>query len=303
MNLTFNVCWIEDQASDAFVESVEEAIRANGFDPRIERIATQEEIAEFAQRQEQFYDYELILLDLQLGATKGDEIAKSVRRHFRSTPLLFYSGADEVDLRQLMYEAGIEGVYCVHRRELPSRVRELVGELSPALNRLNSMRGLAAQTVADCDERFRKIIMNAAEDDQRKDEVFASLRDNLVENAENRAEELNKITTLDELFQQYVPTAALMKEALRIARVAGEGDDEILDLHRSIKKNFYPMLTARRHTLAHVVEERTAEGFVVRKQNGEPLTRDDFIGYREEFAIVLRDVTRLHGRLVPQQAD
>jgi DNA-binding response OmpR family regulator len=300
VNLTFNVCWIEDQATDAFVESVEEAVRANGFAPKIERIATQEEIAEFAQRQEQFYDYELILLDLQLGATKGDEVAKSVRRHFRSTPLLFYSGADEVDLRKLMYDAGIEGVYCVHREELTNRVRELVGELSPALNRLNSMRGLAAQTVAVCDERFREIIMHAAQDAGQRDEIFQSLRDGLIKSAQEREQELNGQTSLDGLMQLYIPTAALFREALRIARIAGENDDDILDLHRAVKKNFYPKLTARRNTLSHVIEERTRTGFVVRTADGTALTRDDFISYRAEFAIVLRDVTNLHSRLVPQ---
>jgi DNA-binding NarL/FixJ family response regulator len=159
MNLTFNVCWIEDQASDAEVDAIKTAIRANGFDPEIQRVETEEEIRAFAQQQHHYYDFELILLDLRLGdGLRGNDLAKDVRRQFPSTPLVFYSGVDEGSLREMMFKAGIEGVYCVHRDRLAVRVSELVRDLSPALNRLNSMRGLAAQVVADCDQQLRQIL-------------------------------------------------------------------------------------------------------------------------------------------------
>ena len=90
MNLTFNICWIEDQASDAEIDDIKNAIRQNGFEPEIERIETEDQIKEFATKQHHFHDYELILLDLALGdGLRGNKLAKNVRHHFPSTPLLF----------------------------------------------------------------------------------------------------------------------------------------------------------------------------------------------------------------------
>ena len=126
MNLTFGICWIEDQASDAEIEAVEEAVRANGFEPEMCRIETQDKIREFAKQQQNFYDFDLILLDLMLGeGLRGDDLAPEVRGAFRSTPILFYSAENEHRLRGRMAEKLVEGVYCTHRDRLPERVGEL----------------------------------------------------------------------------------------------------------------------------------------------------------------------------------
>jgi len=299
MNLTFNVCWIEDQASDALVNGVEDAIRQNGFEPRIERIETPEQIANFAQQQTRYYDYELILLDLQLGETSGDELAKDVRRLFNSTPLLFYSGRDESELRELMYKAQIEGVYCVHRDRLVERVWELVQNLSPALNRLNAMRGLASQVVAMCDQHFREIICHYGKDERRGAEIVASVKEKLFENGESFREKLASIDTVEDLMEE-VPSAALYVEAERLARVE-DNSDEVREILRSLKKTYRNGLLQRRHALAHGREERTDDGFQVPRKNGKPLTRADFVRFRSEFGIILGHVTELRDFLIPQE--
>ena len=110
MNLNFGICWIEDQASDAEVQAVEEAVRDCGFEPELERIEREEDIRQFAQRQEHFQEFDLILLDLRLGAgLHGDELAPQVRRRFRSTPILFYSAEEVGELRRKMAARFVEG--------------------------------------------------------------------------------------------------------------------------------------------------------------------------------------------------
>jgi len=301
MNLTFNICWIEDQASDALVNGVEEAIRGNGFEPKIARIETPEQIANFAQNQHHFYDYELILLDLQLGDTQGDELAVEVRRKFNSTPLLFYSGRDESELRKLMYQAKIEGVYCVHRDRLVARVHELVHSLSPALNRLNAMRGLASQVVAMCDQHFRDIIQHYAKDQAKEAEIVASVKSKLLENGESFREKLDGIENMCDLLED-VPSAALFVEADRLAR-AEDGSDEVRELLRSLKRSYRQGLLQRRHALAHGKEERTEDGFQVPRKNGPPLTRTDFVRFRSDFGFILGNVSQLRDLLVPQQTE
>ena len=301
MNLTFNVCWIEDQASDALVSGVEDAIRTNGFEPKIERIETPEQIANFAEQQAHFYDYELILLDLQLGETRGDELAKDVRRLFNSTPLLFYSGRDESELRDLMHEAQIEGVYCVHRDRLVNRVGELVQNLSPALNRLNSMRGLASQTVASCDEHFKEIILFFGQDEAKALEIIKSLKEKSFENAEQRRAELEAIDDLEDLIVE-MPSAALYVEVDRLAR-SENGSDEVRDLLRALKNKYRMGLLHRRNALAHGKEERTENGFQVPRKNAKPLTRSDFIRFRSDFGVILGHVVELRSLLITQEPE
>ena len=298
MNLTFNVCWIEDQASDAEVDAIKAAIRQNGFHPEIQRIETEDEIRAFAQQQDHYHDFELILLDLRLGdGLRGNDLAKDVRRHFPSTPLLFYSGVDEASLREMMFQAGIEGVYCIHRDRLAARVIELVRDLSPALNRLNAMRGLAAQVVADCDQQLRQIILHFGRDAGKAAEISARIKDKVAAFAKTQAERMDGLGTLTELIVGLpVPSGILFSEARDLARTEN-GTDEVRDLLRALKD--YPKkVLFRRNTLAHALEQRTEKGWVIHRGGGAALTRADFERYRAEFLAYHRDICTLHDFLV-----
>ena len=299
MNLTFNVCWIEDQASDAEIEAIKGAIRHNGFHPEIQRVETPEEIKAFAHQQHHYYDFELILLDLRLGeGLRGNELAKDVRRHFPSTPLLFYSGVDEGSLRQMMFEAVIEGVYCVHRDRLATRVSELVRDLSPSLNRLNSMRGLAAQVVADCDQQLRQILLHFGQESEKAEGIIASIKTRIARFSEEQLEKLEKFKSLEELiFGLPVPSGVLFSEARDLAR-SENGSDEVRDVLRGLRD--YPKkVLFRRNTLAHALEERTDKGWVIHRDKGDPLTRADFERYRADFLAQQRDVRQLRTLRLP----
>ncbi|GAO39216.1 hypothetical protein SCH01S_28_00750 [Sphingomonas changbaiensis NBRC 104936] len=298
MNLTFNVCWIEDQASNAEVDAIKAAIRQNGFHPEVQRVETEEEIKAFAQRQNHYHDFELILLDLRLGeGLRGNDLAKDVRRHFPSTPLLFYSGVDEGSLREMMFKAGIEGVYCVHRDRLAQRVAELIRDLSPALNRLNAMRGLAAQVVADCDQQLRNILIHFGKDDQKSKEIVTSIKDKIVDGAKRQVESLADYKTLNDLiFGLPVPSGLLFSEARDRAR-SENGSDEVRDLLRALR-NYPSKVLFRRNTLAHALEERTEDGWIIRRKEGAALTRGDFERYRAEFLSYHRDICALRDLLV-----
>ena len=200
MNLTFGVCWIEDQASEQLKASVEDAIRQNGFEPHVELVVSQDDIQSFAQRQHHFQEYDLILLDLGLGDDiQGDDLAPTVRQHFRSTPIVFYSAAPEPNLRRRMAEKDIDGVYCTNRAHLAARVDQLVSDLTPALNRLSGMRGLAAQVVAECDEEFRHILTHLGNLHGNEGEIVQSLKNSLARSQEHQAESIQPINNLREL--------------------------------------------------------------------------------------------------------
>lgn len=297
MSLHFGICWIEDQASDAEVQRVENAVRGSGFEPLIERIEQQEDIRTFAQRQNHHQDFDLILLDLNLGAgLRGDELAQQVRAAFRSTTILFYSAEDESSLRDRMAAQKVEGVYCIHRDRLATRVGELVSHLSPALNRLSSMRGLAARIVAECDQEFRAILSHLGNDGEA-DGIAESLRQRVRDSAANQQANVEGLASLDALLASHsVHSGALFYEVKERARL--RGGDELLTIIRKLHKDFLSQVIGRRNTLAHALEERGDMGWQIVRNAGDPVTVADFPRYRKEFQTQLGLVRRLRSIVV-----
>lgn len=298
MNLTFGVCWIEDQASEAQVEDVENAIRKFGFEPEITRIETQADIEAFSQKQFHFHDFDLILLDLHLGnKVRGNDLAEPIREKFRSTPILFYSSEPEDTLRRLMCEKRVEGFYCAHRDRLIARIEELMEAFTPALNRLSSMRGLAARVVAECDGELRAILLHLARDQEVHDAMVGSIKQRIEFGNGRAAEELGKVDEVSALLDgALVPSSVLFAEAKDQARAAN-GTDEVRALIRSLRG--YPQsLLWRRNALAHALEERTEEGWIIRRKNAAPMTVADFERFRRDFLGHLKDIRALRELLV-----
>jgi len=303
MNLTFGICWIEDQAADAEIDAVQEAVRQNGFEPDIHRVEKEEEIRSFVEIQKQYHDFDLILLDLRLGGgLRGNELATQIRENFRSTPILFYSGEAEDALRTMMCDKRIEGVYCAHRDRLATRVAELVDALTPALNRLSSMRGLAARVVAECDQELRTILLHLSKKDGSDKEIVDSLKQRLVEAGERQKSDVQALSSLPEMLGgPSVPSGVLFTEARERAR-AENGTDDVRDLLRSLR-DYKQQVLWRRNALAHALEERTDNGWVIHRVNAKPLTVSDFERYRRDFLSNLRDLRQLRALLIPEKAE
>ena len=298
VNLTFRICWVEDQASDAEVDAVKDAVRANGFEAEIDAVKTEQRIDEFAEQQRHFHDFDLILLDLMLGdGLRGDDLAPKVRGGFRSTPILFYSAETAKKLRKMMAAKGIEGVYCTHRRSLATRVGELVHDLSPALNRLSGMRGLAARVVAECDDEFRTILLHLAGGLVPETDLVQSLKQRVNTAKTRQTGRIGSINTLVDLLDQQAISSGLLFDEVR-DRISGPLPDETFALRRALN-NYPELVLSRRNTLAHALEDRTGAGWrIIRRGSNPNLTVDDFAQYRADFLTHLRDVRRLRKLLV-----
>ena len=299
MNLTFGICWIEDQASDPVIDAVKSAVRSNGFEPDITIIDTEENILSFAKNQEHFQDFALILLDLALGQTlKGDQIAPDIRRRFRSTPILFYSAQPENNLRTMIADKRVDGVYCAHRERLSDRVGELVSDLSPALNRLSGMRGLAAGVVAECDQEFREILRFWAGDVFQEADLVTTLKERACNLATDTANRLDKITSLEELLRQHAISSALLFREVISRSKKLKVSDSFKEKRNSIRSYENKVLKSR-NELAHGREEREPNGWRIRRPGNQPdLTVHDFQSYRTEFLVHLKNTKDLRQILV-----
>lgn len=302
MNLTFGVCWIEDQASSRLRSAVERAVRATGFEPEIELVISEDDIQSFAQRQQHFQDYDLILLDLRLGGDRfGDALAPRVRRHFRSTPIVFYSAVSVPELRRRMAEKGVDGVYCTSRSSLPQRVERLISDLTPTLNRLSGMRGLAAQVVAECDEEFRRILLHIGDVHGNEPEVVQSLKKALASLHKRQAADANPIASLPELLaNSSISSGLLFDEASKRLSALKSVSEDLREARLAIK-DYGPLVLKRRNILSHALEQRTAGGWVIDRGAGKPnLTAADFQNFRSDF-LSFRGRVRLLRELLIRQ--
>lgn len=298
MSLHFGICWIEDQTYGAEVDLVKQAVRNSGFEPRIEQVADPDGIREFAQKQDHHQAFDLILLDLNLGkGLLGDQLANDVRAAFRSTTILFYSALDEKTLRGKMAAQEVEGVYCVHRDRLAARVEELVAHMSPALNRLSTMRGLAARVVAECDADFRIILAHLGQGDAEA-ALVGSLKEKARQASGKHLEEIENLETLEATLASHaIQSAQLFAEAKeQAAKVEG---DELGAITRKLRKNYISQVIHRRNTLAHALEAETEQGgWEIVRSGKDPVTVGDFARFRADFIEQLTLVHRMREILV-----
>ena len=197
----------------------------------------------------------------------------------------------------------VDGVYCTHRSQLAVRVKELVSDLSPALNRLSGMRGLAARVVAECDEELREIIRHLRAAPDAEADLVASLRRGVIDSNNTQIQEIKHIEDLDLLLGHHAISSGLLFKEVhrRIGNV--QASDEVRSLRRSLGR--YPELVlSRRNILAHALEERTTNGWRIARRNPHPdLTVQDFADFRADFLSHLRNVRLLRSLLVGQEPE
>lgn len=307
MNLDLGILWIEDSFSEQEEAELTRRVQEAGFIARIDAIPNGTTIDAHAREHQLFHRYDIILLDYRLKDEKGDDLAPRVRELFPSVTILFYSGsAADAELRRLIAEKNVEGVYCSGRDGFIRRAGELIDQTAQALNRLSGMRGLAMRVVAECDDIMKGAVlsMNARHAD------CASKMSDLDEDVLKQLEEAKgkygaaQQAGLEErLATRAVDSAKLFMHFRRLTKVAaGAGaafglDDQRVERLRELRKataSYDPKVLGRRNVLGHVMEVQGDKGWVL--QGSNEISIDDFADIRRDFALhidALREMTYL----------
>lgn len=306
MNLEFGVLWIEDRYSAAEEAQLKEAAARAGFDLSIRNSVDGSDLDQLAREQLHFHPFDLVLLDLNLGSdVKGDDLAIITRSKFRSTPILFYSGSEDVaSLRKKMAVREVEGVFCAHRSNFVSRAGEIIADLALSLNRLSGMRGLAMGVVAETDDLCREIVL-VLEKEGYADGAAAKLDTAIVDGANKLAKEFPELAGLaPRLEHRAVDSMKLfgtfrdLLKAKTNGTSAGERKDQLSSL-RSVTRTFRDDVLEPRNVLGHAREERRGDGWAILDRNGNVyLTVQDFPARRSAFLSQLRAIREIHRILV-----
>lgn len=307
MNLDFGILWIEDTFSEAEEQNLKRRVREAGFIARVDTIPNSQGIEEYARSHSLYHLYDIILLDYRLLDENGSVIAPRIRELFPSTTILFYSGSvEEAELRGMMAENRVEGVYCSARTRFIERTGALIEQTARALDRLSGMRGLAMRVVAECDEIMRKTVVAMAGFDSDHTSRLSELDADVFQFMDGvRSAYENSLSSGIEgrLNTRAVDSAKLFNHFRRVIKVVIRSPEEFglsaesVDRIRELRKdtaNYVNNVLQRRNVLGHVVEVKSAEGWVL--SGSSEIGVSDFPDIRRLFAVnidALREISAI----------
>lgn len=308
MKLQFGLLWIEDNYSAQEEDEIRTGAADAGFELEITNSKDGADLTELASYQQKFHAFDLVLLDLKLASgVLGDELAPEVRRLFRSTPILFYSGSDDVaGLRDRMAKERIEGVFCANRNNFTRRASDLIQDYAHTLNRLSGMRGLAMEVVAEVDVICRQVISAIAVDEL---EVLAiEFLDKAVgtqsqKNLDGFPNLPNLNEKMDHPATDSMKSFNLFRELLK-KRINKLPEGEIKDRLRALRvatKDYRTQVIDVRNVLGHALETKNDNGWLILDRDGNSfMTIADFPSYRSNFLSNLRAIREISSFLIPK---
>lgn len=303
MRLEFKVLWFENQMDQmtAAVTALDRELKKQGFRLELDHQQDASRLEELAVHQERFHDFDLVVVDFDLGAGQptGDEVAQRIRTSFGFTDIIFYSGTATETLREKVKEHGIDGVYCCQRPLVREKLLEHVGFVVERLSRLEAMRGLAVVGAGRGDEHMRDIIRqaHALADDHDKAAIISEIDKHVDGFMGYSKAQYKKVTDLETRLSSRAVTSKVLFEASKsaiaaVALVHGKcaAEAKVLD-------NYLEDIIEPRNKLGHIVETREPEGWVIKAKAGTNFGKPELVKFRKNLRTHLDNFASLKAKL------
>lgn len=303
MRLEFRVLWFDDQMEDmrAGIRAMKRELSKHGFQLVVDEERDASRLEELARQQELFHDYDLVVVDYNLGDgnPKGDEVARRIRNSFGFTDIIFYSGTPTDILREKVKEQAIDGVYCSERRELRVKLIEHVGFVVERLSRLEGMRGLAVVTAGRGDDHMREVVRlaHALMDEAGRDNLIAAIDKQVRGFSSSSSKRYEKVADLEDRLASRSVTSMVL------ARAASDAVQGIIEKHPDcapeleLLGRYVTEVIEPRNTLGHIVEVREENGWVIRSRNGVVMDRTTLSKFRTNLSNHLGNFVSLTNKL------
>lgn len=295
MRLDFKILWFDNQPDDVRtqIEEIKDYLVEVGFVPHIVIEHDGTNVKELGEQQEFFDEFDLVVVDYDLGQPdqNGDWVAKQIRRHFGFTDIIFYSGKRPDQLRELVFQGGIDGVYCFNRPALAEKLNGHIDQVMRRLSRLEAMRGLAMGVVGRCDDELKSLLLKAFA--VAAPEQQASLDDKLTKIvSDSRESGMRKFETCgnfeERMQSRSVTSFTLYKLALFLLK-----GDERCSAKRELLVEYDAKVLEPRNRLAHAIERRTETGWAVEASGKDPITTAEFPKLRKDLAAHLDNICQI----------
>ncbi len=247
MNLNYEIAWVDDQPENLtnIARVIEDGIKAIGFRPRIKKYKTAAQIADLLAKTESLNSFDIFLVDWNLlKSQKGDEIITKIRDGGLFTDIVFYSSSGINELREVVHQKKLEGVFLADRRdELADRILAIIRSNVKKVMSVSNMRGISAACIAEIDHLISSALL--ALHDSRSNEEKILLSTMLIKNLKDKkSTHADKLTTkLNQL---------KISDILKDTRYCGSAD---LNNNLSMWHEKFPFTTPPHDSILELVQE------------------------------------------------
>ena len=288
MKLEYNILWFDDQPHN--IEGSEEGLKTRlariGFKLNINWIDKIGNIGSLLSTLSKNYNYDLILVDWDLGpdSIQGDELAKNLRKRFK-TDIIFYSSEAPKTLRELIFYKGVDGVFCVRRDNLVPEAMSIIDYSVKKIIDLNHMRGIVMSTVSDFDKIIEDSLLSRYQqfNEQGKitftKQVITKMLDVCISN-KKQLEKLNDEKIEIQNLLSHRAFSSALKQQLLTKILESKNDDQTISLLLEVLKKYNDEVITPRNQLAHATPTKNVDGRTVLIINGTEYSDAEFCKLR-----------------------
>lgn len=274
MKLTYSILWFDDDESSfesIDMDYIREEISSLGFSLSVVPVHN---AADFNSRAP-FKDFDMIIVDFNLGEEQGDIFIDRVRNHDVYTEIIFYSFADASNLWEAIRVRQLEGVFVTNKKNIESKVVRVARQSVRKVLDLENMRGIVMSEVGDLDALLEAIFEKAMGGLSRpkQQEVFDKFHQRSNEQQEKFAASLQAFKDAPSI-DGLLALCDSDKRWQNYKRVCRHHD---LLKEKAFEGDYPKEILWPRNCLAHGIPERVDDGTILFRFNGKEFPFSDLV--------------------------
>lgn len=287
MRLDFNVLWVDDQPNsvNAQIARIQTLMADEGFNFNPTQCRSLDALDELIAGDVFDDEVDLILVDWDLGeGVNGQDAIERIRQVAPYKDVVFYS-AQTVGavLRRLVFEKGLEGIYCASREGL---VEEVVGVFESLVKKvldLDHTRGIVMGATSDIDHMIHSCLLHieAKLDDAGKraliDQAIRRVQER-VKDIDKQGKKLGSASNIAMILEAHMIFGA--KDRLRMLRSLLEDDANHSQAIKTIN-SYMDKVVPNRNVLGHMVLAPKGRPQAVVNIEGEQISLDEMRALRK----------------------
>jgi len=281
MRLDFNILWVEDQPErvNAQLERIERTMRNEGFKLQT-KFASSVEGAKDHLGDDIFRDHvDLVLMDFELaGEANGGEGLEVVRDLCQFKDIIFYSANTTANLKEIVSEKDISGVFCTSRSGLPDTVVGVFEMLVKKVLDIDHSRGIVMGATSEIDDFVNQALELYLEKSD------AATKAEALTIAQKEIKKIRKKFDADFCMMEAVETAIDLKNfhqfytsskrLILLRKLLTLPENHDVDLKHGMI-HYETKTVPTRNTLAHITVERNGFARKIIDKKGNELTVAD----------------------------
>lgn len=272
MRLDYKILWFENQPSavESAALSLEMDINNLGFNLLIEWIDDYSDIDNLITEHSRNKNFDMIFMDWNLGISPEDgaTLSHKLRVNRIQTDIIFYSAKSSQELRKLMFESNVDGVFCINRSNLAEDSFEIIENKIQRILDINHMRGIVMETVGSLDHHLNELIeivyIKSNEENKIKivDKIKKLIQDQNEDSCNKLTEMIENITDINSLLQSYQFSSYLKFRCL-VSIMKHKKNDPLFSDSLNILANYDKNVLSPRNALAHAISQLNESGHFV----------------------------------------